>query len=50
VIPEEYSLNPDIAVVMIWSVICFVAGVAYAAYRAVGWADRIRAWANEVEL
>lgn len=27
---------------------CFCAGVAWAAYRAVGWVERIHAWAEEV--
>ena len=49
-IPEEYALNHDIAVVMIWSATCFVAGVAYAAYRAVGWVERIRTWAETVHI
>lgn len=57
-IPEGFALNPDLAAVMVWSATCFVAGVVYAAYRAIGWVDRIRTWAltepcdpeNEPEL
>lgn len=42
-------LSPDVLAALLWSVVCFVAGVAWAAYRAVGWVDRMRAWAYSVE-
>jgi hypothetical protein len=32
--------------VLAYSGACFCAGVAWAAYRAVGWTERIRRWAH----
>lgn len=38
-------LSPDLLVALLWTACSFVAGVSYAAYRAVGWVDRMRSWA-----
>lgn len=43
-------LTPDALMAILWTVVSFVAGVAYAAYRAVGWVERMRAWARSVEI
>jgi hypothetical protein len=39
---------PDLLVCAIFGLCCFGMGVAWAAYRAVGWVERIRTWANDV--
>lgn len=39
-------LSDDALAALVWSVVCFAAGVAYAAYRAVSWVDRMRSWAG----
>ena len=33
-----------------WSLVCWMLGVGWAAYRAVGWVDRMRSWARSCEL
>lgn len=40
----------DLVVVVLWSLVFFVMGVAYAAYRAVSWVERMRAWAYSLKL
>lgn len=42
--------DPDLLAGVVWSLICFLLGVAYAIYRAVGWTERMRAWAESVPL
>lgn len=39
-------VSEELMTFAVWSAFCFCLGVAWAAYRAVGWADRIRTWAN----
>lgn len=40
----------DFLVVALWSALLFCAGAGWAAYRALGWVERMRAWAYSVEL
>lgn len=44
------TLTPDQMVAILWSACCFVAGVSWAAYRAVGWVERMRSWAHNEPL
>lgn len=39
------SWASELIVVATWSAACWLGGVLWAAYRAVGWVDRIRRWA-----
>lgn len=42
------GFDPDLAAFVIWSLGAFGAGVSWAAYRAVSWVDRMRAWAYSI--
>jgi hypothetical protein len=46
VILDGELFQPELVLAGVWSLVCFVAGVAWAAYRAVGWVERMRAWAQ----
>lgn len=46
----DLLLSVEVVTALLWSLICFTAGVGYAAYRAVGWADRIRSWAHSLPV
>lgn len=43
-------LDPDVIAAGLWTVLVWVSGVAFAAYRAVSWVDRMRSWAKSVEV
>lgn len=43
-IPAEY------VAACCWTALCFLTGVSWSAYRAVGWVERIRLWASTVEV
>lgn len=40
----------DLIVAFLWTLSCWVAGVAWALYRALSWADRIHAWARSCPI
>lgn len=39
-------VHQDVLAALVWTAVAFTAGVAYAAYRALSWVDRIRTWAH----
>lgn len=41
--------SEEFLVGVVWSLICFLLGILYAIYRAVGWVDRMRSWAHSDE-
>jgi hypothetical protein len=48
VISSVLPVAPEIVQALVWSVCCFVAGVAFACYRAVSWVERMRSWARSL--
>lgn len=49
-IASHWQLGPEVVTAGVWSLACFGLGVSWAAYRAVGWVDRMRSWARSVEV
>lgn len=46
----DYLLGEGFVSLVAWSLVCWMLGVGWAAYRAVGWVERMRAWARTVPL
>lgn len=44
-----HLLGDGFVPVVCWSLVCWMAGVGWAAYRAVGWVERMRRWADSAE-
>lgn len=44
----DYLLGEGFVSLLCWSLVCWMLGVGWAAYRAVGWVERMRAWATSV--
>lgn len=45
----DSDLLADVVAVVAWFAAAFCIGAGWAAYRAIGWTDRMRAWAYSVQ-
>lgn len=43
-------LGLDVIAAILWTVIAWCAGVAFAVYRALSWVDRMHTWARTVTI
>lgn len=50
VIASEVPWLADLLACVAFGAVCFALGVGWAAYRAVGWVDRMKAWAHSAPV